>query len=69
MAKSMWLNEQYGSFIMSNWFLIMAVDNPLVKLPVMGSWTERRDLTEGFNEPITCLAHLLTIQLVFRNRI
>lgn len=68
MAKSMWLNEQYRSFIMSNWLLIMAADNPLVKLPVMGSWTARRQLTEGFNGPITCLAHLLTIQLLFTNR-
>lgn len=69
MPKSMWLNEQYGSFIMSNWFLIMAADNPLVKLPVMGSWTARRQLTQGFNEPIMCLAHLLTIQLLFIIRI
>lgn len=68
MAKSMWLNEQYGSFIMSNWFLIMAADNSLVKLPVMSSWTARRVLTEGFNEPITCLAHLLTILLLSINR-
>lgn len=68
MAKSMWLNEQYRSFIMSNWFLIMAADNPLVKLPVMGSWTARRQLTAGFNKPITCLAHLLTYQLLFTNR-
>lgn len=61
-AKSMWLNKQYRSFIMSNWFLITTADNPLVKLPVMCSWTARRQDTPVFNKPVTCLTHLLISQ-------
>ena len=61
-AKSMWLNKQYRSFIMSNWFLVTTADNPLVKLPVMCSWTARRQVTHVFNKPITSLTHLLTFQ-------
>lgn len=40
-AKSMWLNKQYRSFIMSDWFLITTADSPLVNLPVMCSCTAR----------------------------
>jgi len=61
-AKSMWLNKRYRSFIMSNWFLITTADNSLVKLPVMCSWTARRQATRVFNKPITRLTHLLTFQ-------
>jgi len=61
-AKSMWLNKRYGSFIMSNRFLITMADNPPVKLLTMRSQIARRQIPPGFNKPVTCLAHLLTSQ-------